>query len=259
MNELIFNQTALKQPGKQGIMKPDSEGWYDVCLGALDYPNSRGETYTSDSAIAFMARDSVFRRRLEKGMLYGELGHPRRTPGQSLQEYHSRLCDIIEDNIAIVIKEVRIDPNAKDANGNRFIAFRGKVKPFGKHKQFVIDGFNDPNINIAFSIRSFVRENYVGGKVIKSFNNIITFDVVHEGGISVASKANSASLECAVINSESFTKSDIVSSLECYRGLGLESSGAYAIAKENMDSFDRFEHISPSSLTVNKPAWLSRL
>lgn len=259
-NVIRLSSEALRGVNKKGVLKPDENGWYTVILGALEYPNSYGATYDAHPAKQLLEADSVFTRRLKKGMLYGELGHPRRLPGMTDQMYMSRLMDIYEPNVSHAIKDLIINPNAKDVNGNSFIAFQGKVKPYGPHKQMLIDGFEDPDIMVAFSIRSFTQDRFVGGRLHKSLRQIVTFDKVHEPGIDKATKANAPALE---MSCESYA--DMVVTREMFESVvkeqtkhGMESSSIILQANEMIGQFDALRSHEINALTSGKPDWVRK-
>lgn len=210
---------------KEGIIKPDENGWYLVNLGALEYPNSRGEIYDEGSARAFLTADNPFTRKLRKGCLAGELGHPMRETGMTDSQWLERVLTIAETNESHTIMSVTIDTTAVDRSGRRYTAIRGKVKPSGPHKQILLDKFADPNINVCFSVRSFAK-NIVGmGGTKKHFLNIITFDYVLEPGLAVANKYESPALESHTSDVSMLAIEQYAVKLEANKsGLSMESA-----------------------------------
>lgn len=256
MEVIKVTSEALKGTNKAGVIKPDADGWYEVILGALEYPNSYGAVYREEPAREILNGDSIFVRRLKKGMLYGELGHPRPMPGWTEQQYMGRLLDIYEPNISHAIKDVVIDPNCEDTNGRKFIAFRGKVKPIGPHAKVLEDMLKDPAINVAFSIRSFTRDKFVGGKLEKHFTTIITWDLVHEPGIDVATKVNSPSLEC--LYDRTVSKQVIEKIISEQKTYGNESSGVIQLAKEVIASITANSKSTSPSLISSRHTWMKK-
>ena len=108
---------------------------YDMVLGALEYPNSVGDIYTLKSAQEFFKPGSSLMRRVGKGQLRSEYGHPKKQPGQSENEYLTRILTIEETLVCAHISDIYIDfDGVRDPEtGNKIIAIRGKVKPSGPY------------------------------------------------------------------------------------------------------------------------------
>lgn len=79
MATVHYGCTALLGTNKAGVLKPDAQGRYDMVLGALEYPNSVGDIYTLKSAQEFFKPGSSLMRRVGKGQLRSEYGHPKTT------------------------------------------------------------------------------------------------------------------------------------------------------------------------------------
>ena len=54
---------------------------------------------------------------------------------------------------------------------------------------------NNPDENVAFSLRSLVEQGMEHGIIQKHIRTLITYDYVNEGGISIANKYKSPGLE----------------------------------------------------------------
>lgn len=181
-----------------------------------------------------MTEDSIFTRKLRKGCLSGELGHPSREPGMSDTDWFNRVTTVKEAQESHVITEITIDTTAQDRNGNRFTGIRGKVIPSGPHKQVLIDKFNNPNTNVCFSVRSFAQDKFVNGKVVKYFLNIVTFDYVLEPGLAQANKWDSPALESF---STVIDESTLKSVLHNKDDVSMEAAGAKIVAEEIMRNY----------------------
>lgn len=257
MSTVRIGSIAMKGINKAGELKPDADGWYDVYLGALEYDNSWGATYALDPARAILNGDNVFTRRIREGRLFGELGHPRRLPGMTEKQFMARIMDLLETNESHHIKEVVIDTTAKDKHGRPFIAFRGKIKPSGPHREVVEQKIADRDMNLCFSIRSITVDKNIDGKIVRFLTNIVTFDCVGEPGINVADKYNAPALEsfCGV----SVTP-EIIDELSVQPNMyGLESDANLALLDEIRDVV----HVNvpkkqPGRLTELTPGWTKR-
>ena len=47
MERLVITSTRLRVQGKQGILKPDADGYYEMPIGAFNCVNSTDEIYTA--------------------------------------------------------------------------------------------------------------------------------------------------------------------------------------------------------------------
>ena len=199
MEAIRFTETIFKEKGKKGILTPDESGYYTLVLGALNTFNSAGEYYTAEGALSLFENSSQLMRRIKNGALYSELGHPKREPKMSLEEFYHRVITIDERNICAHIKEVTLDfnygKNHPELNNPNLIAIIGKVKPAGAKAQALQLALENPSENAAFSVRGLTENKYKNGTVLRVLTNIITWDYVVEPGISIASKAHSPAVE----------------------------------------------------------------
>lgn len=197
MATVHYGCTALLGTNKAGVLKPDAQGRYDMVLGALEYPNSVGDIYTLKSAQEFFKPGSSLMRRVGKGQLRSEYGHPKKLPGQSENEYLTRILTIEETLVCAHISDIYIDfDGVRDPEtGNKIIAIRGKIKPSGPYGSVLKEMLDDPNQNVAFSIRSLTLNRQVGYRQHKDFTQIVTWDYVNEPGLAPANKYAVPTLE----------------------------------------------------------------
>lgn len=198
MQSLVFCMTALRGTNKVGLIKPDEHGYYKVVLGALNGFNRSGDFYPYTDLVAEIFRgSSSFMRKIQNQALRGEYEHPMPEKGMSNSEYLERTCWVDPNNISHHIAEVTLDfENYKDDQGRKIIAVLGLVKPSGPKGYILDQAFKNPRENVAFSIRSLtVNSRMPNGKLERSIREIITWDYVTEGGILIADKFYSPSLE----------------------------------------------------------------
>lgn len=194
-NSIHFTCTALVGLNKGGELKPDSDGYRKVVLGALGIYNSAGEYYTTH-AIEEIFNSSLFKDRVNQGRLRSELGHPKIRPNETERSFLSRIYQIEEKNVCAHIKEVYIDlTSVKDNNDQPVVAIIGKVIPSGPYADTLEKQFNNPNENVCFSVRGLSDDVVIRGINNKSLKQIITWDNVNDPGISVANKFKSPALE----------------------------------------------------------------
>lgn len=230
MTTLHYGCTALLGTNKAGVLKPDADGWYDMVLGALEYPNSVGDIYTLKSAREFFKEGSALLRRIQTGQLRAEWGHPMPQPGMDDKTYLTRILTIEPDRVCAHISDVYIDTqNVKDPKtGKTIIAFRGKVKPAGPFGQYLKEMLDDPKMNVAFSIRSLTMNRQVGFRQHKDFTQIVTWDYVIEPGLAPANKYSVPTLEHHLSSidmnlPQTFNLDTVKSLAERHNRFGLES------------------------------------
>jgi hypothetical protein len=230
--------TLLQSTNKQGKLIADADGYYTVCLGALEFPNPIGLVYSKTSFEKMLQPESPFMRRLRGGLVYGEWGHPKQEVGMSYEQWLRRLTVIEETRICMHITEVWPADNVVQHNGRYILAIMAKIRPEGPYGPCLERILLNGKANVAFSVRSLTKDNYVRGVPTKHFDILVGWDYVVEPGLAPATKyhlAQTAGLESrvddfdtaiALPNSEIIVDPDIVRSMlnnNSYR-IGMESS-----------------------------------
>lgn len=178
-----------------GRLKKTDKGYYPMIVGALNMVNNKNEYYAYDYARRFFDEASDLVRMAEKGVLGGELGHPKQGM-LSDEKYIERLLQIEETNVCCHHRRIWLDfDNFKDKMGKPFIGIMSEVAPDGEKGDALQRSLDNPEVNVAFSIRCFSLPHRRGGRVIKEMKHVVTFDRVTEPGIEWATKYNSPSLE----------------------------------------------------------------
>ena len=197
-NQVRFACTALAGTNRAGKLVADANGYYDMVVGGLNVFNSVGQYYTYEGAKELFEESSQFMRRVKRGVLAGEQGHPKWQPGMSEAAYAQRIMSIYEENVCCHHKEVYLDfDNVKDEAGRPVIAIRSKLKPAGPHGEALRQSLENPDENVCFSIRAFTDDFQDRGRGLtkRILRTIVTWDRVTEPGLSVAEKYKSPSLE----------------------------------------------------------------
>lgn len=238
-----FEITIQRGHTGKGTVKRLDENYVEVVLGALEFPNSVGALYDLESAAAIIERSVPFNRRISDGYLNGEMGHPVERECKDYSDYVRRIHTIDERNTAINIRRVWINRNYVGPNGVKCIAIMGEVAPFGPHASSIERALNNPHANLAFSIRSMTTDRIVAGCRRKFFDNIITWDVVNEPGLSVANKFNAPSCESAdliTLSSIPVTQTlmESVRATAIEQGISMESATGIAL-ESSLNAFDR--------------------
>ncbi len=196
LSSVRFTCTALANSPKTGMLKPDADGYYETILGGLNVYNSVGEYYTAEGARELFANNGLLRKRIEKGRLRSEYGHPKQLPGESDQAFMNRIFLINEDRVCGHFKEVYLDDTrVKYDNGQPAIVIVGKVKPAGPFGKCLQESLDNQNENVCFSIRAFTDDKMIRGTNHRTLKTIVTWDYVNDPGIPTAEKWKSPSLE----------------------------------------------------------------
>ena len=228
MRTFTLQCTALNGSNKVGKLKPDASGYYPVVLGGFDIPNPQGHIYPFKAAKQLFVESSTFMRNVDAGTLYGEWGHPKRQPGQTLSNYVKRCSVVHEDNIAFHIKKVEInDTDVKDEHGNVVVSVIGWVKGAGPKASEFDNMLSNPDNNVCFSIRAATEDvTNSSGKLDRNITAIITWDFVVFPGLKVAQKYKSPALESC---EESFTEAEL---MEIRKEVISEANGNFAMEDE---------------------------
>lgn len=238
-NKIIFS--SIRGSGNNnGTLEKDDKGYYKVRLGAINSFNQSGDFYLADGVNDLVSKNgSVLKRRLDNGYLKGEAGHPKFIPGtMSKADFYSRNLRIELTNVSHHIREVILEPTDKDSGllgGGKVVNIDGWVKPSGPLGDALLKDLEDPDINVAFSIRCFSKDAIINGVNIKKILQIVTWDWVLEPGIAKANKwskiANESldTTDIFTIDLDEISDQDKIS--ECYN-CSLESKDEQDITME---------------------------
>lgn len=225
LNSVRFSCTALSGLNKAGNLPQDADGYRTVVLGGLNVYNSAGELYTDDAAVRELFQGSgLLMKRMGRGRLRGEYGHPKQLPGESDRDFINRIFLINEDRICVHFKEIYLDDkNVKDEKGKPIVAIIGKIAPSGPFGDTLKRSLENKNENVCFSIRAFTDDQRVRGINYRQLKTIITWDYVNDPGISFAEKFHSPALED--MSTKIFSRGELENSLKAMpAGVAQESA-----------------------------------
>lgn len=197
---LKFECQALAGVNKVGKLKKDDKGYYLVTFAALNIFNAGKIFYDYDLSKHVFDPNDPFMRKLLGGKLYSEVEHPEppikdpRHPN-FLDLYIGRNRFIDMRNACGHIRSVSCDPTDELVNGKPMWVITGWIKPEGVHAACLQSLLDNPDANVCFSLRSIINDRTVGGVRVRQIEELITFDLVTEGGLHVATKYNSPGLE----------------------------------------------------------------
>ena len=196
MGSLIIS--AAKPSGAKAILDRDGD-WYRIILGGFNIFNSSGEYYTFEGIEElFKDEQRVLCRRLKSGQLRGEINHPKNLTG-TVMEKIARVMSIDMTLVSHFIKEIELKHTNENSgfrntpySNNTIVNVIGWVLPSGPYAETLKRDLDNPEINVAFSLRALTSIAVVGGINIKKVTDISTYDYVFEPGISRANKFTTA-------------------------------------------------------------------
>ena len=190
MKDRVLTSKVEKQ-NKNSVVKDDN-GFYRVKLGRLNTYNENGVFYKVENLDALLNNpNSILHNRIENGLLKAEVKHP-----SFKDEYGNPLTgdaliqaifEIDLDNVCLSIKKLEFINSGKTEKGwanYPIYEIFGWVKAIQPKGFYVEEALEDPDINLAFSIRSAVTEQYLGGTLIRTVIDVSTFDLVDTPGMS---------------------------------------------------------------------------
>lgn len=207
MSKVMFGARKLANLKKEGVIKPDDDGYYTLVVGALECYNSIGAFYTIEGVRKLFGPGSIIERRVANGCLRAEVNHPEWTSTMSEKDYVKRMLHIDMGNTCAHFRKIWLDENFGKNHpeyGNpNLIAIMAEVKPAGDKKHILQEALDNKYENVCFSIRATADEVMIRGKMVRVLTDVLAIDFVNEGGISVASKWDSPA-------TESITEADAV-------------------------------------------------
>jgi hypothetical protein len=223
-NEQHFECIRLKNSTKKGVLTPDENGCYTLVVGAIGAYNSAGAFYDYDSAAKFFTKDSSFQRKIARGVLRGEYGHPVKTSSMSEADYFKRILTLDEKSICCEFTEIWLKKEKlNDDKGRPVTVIMAKVRPMGPYGECLRKQLETPGMQVCFSIRSFTESVMRGGVEHKFLDKIITFDYVNEPGMYNAEKLLSPTLESHA--EHTFSMDEIIENIKkTPKGLSNENS-----------------------------------
>ena len=250
---IISFSVTQKPAGKQGILKADGQGYYEQIIGGLNMDNSAEMRYTAEKKVLDLFEgSSVFKRKIQRGVLRGENGHPKFNPGMTKSDFINRIYQIYEENTVVHFKDVWLDNTIlKNPDGSPIWAILAKFTPSGEKGYFLEKQLANGCENVCFSIRSITEDYQVGRKTYRDIVEVITFDYVNEPGIHIAEKYKSPALESiskgleVLVTPEDFSKAcnDAIA-------LGIATESNIIQSKENI-----FKHFGWTK-KIKKPGYL---
>jgi len=198
MSSVSYACEVLRGMNKQGILTPDSDGYYKTCVGAFNIHNFHKDFYPLTNQIKEMFDSGAeFQRRIKTHQLRGECEHPAPEAGMTQQQWFARLRKIRLDRVSHHFKSVVLDFSQVGKNGQNIVPILAEVKPSGVFGPGLQSSFDNKDEDTAFSIRSITADTPLPNSFRdrKEVQYIATFDWVNEPGIKIATKYHAPGLE----------------------------------------------------------------
>lgn len=243
----LATYSCASLPGMNQVskMKADANGYYRVILGGFNLANQSGIPYPlTDSVKALYAKGSVIRRRMETGLCKGEIDHPKLF-GMSQEQIIHRLSIIEPTLVSHHIKSMEL-VDKKDENGKEIVVVYGEVKPSGPYTESLRQSLDNPEENVAFSIRSFCKMTMWKGKLSRIVTDVLTYDHVSEPGIKLANQFDTVCLE-AIKETHNFTQADFDRALLVGAQQGLENANETIRMVRDAQGWNKVNIIEPVS------------
>lgn len=198
MGGVSFVATALLGTNKVGDLKADADGYYEVVLGGFETDNEHGDHYSFEKQTQDLFEESSqLMRQIKAGNLFGEYGHPKRNPGETILEFLKRCILVSEKHQSHHIRKVSInDRDVKDKTGKSIVAVLGEIKPLGPYASSLNDILKTRSANCCFSVRAQTDDvDLPNGREKRSVRSIITWDYVGDPGVATSTKFHAPKLE----------------------------------------------------------------
>lgn len=254
-----FECTTLTDENKLGKLKKDAAGYFiDVPFGGFNIHNSAGAWYDWAGSKEVFDNSGDLMRRITSGKQFSEFGHPKKTPMMTREQYLERILTIYEESICNHVRDIDIRENVvtRAENGAPIVGVYGSVKTVGPRADAAEEILTNPSINACYSVRSITFDQRRNGRLIKEMRECVTWDLVLEPGISIATKYDSPSLESRI-----HTLMDMplnVNLLEATRdnfmrdGVGMENSAPMRIVDRLLDAAKSVRKQATTSIYIPK-------
>lgn len=158
---------------KENKVEPDENGFYKFALGTID---------DRESLDSFFNEDSKFIKSVRSGLVYGELGQPKKSETEDFMTALKRYRTVDMEHACCQIKDVWLDKVFKSPAEEQVYPYittiMGLIKPTDtKNGNYLSDAILN-EADISFYPRAMMTAGIVKGNMVQKLSEIITFDVV---------------------------------------------------------------------------------
>jgi len=186
-----------EKQGIKNVVIVDENGYYKMLLGAFNTYNRAGIFYRIKDPSSLLLEKTILNRRITEGTLRSEEEHPD-YKDMSNKEIIARTIFLDNKNVCAHIKAVEfINTNKCEPgwNGYNITNVYAWIKPTGIHGPILKESLDNEDENVFFSVRSLVRQHYIGTTCVRDIVDVSTWDHVYEGGVERSSQWNAAGIE----------------------------------------------------------------
>lgn len=196
MSKIVLESKKDQKGIKNPIVK-DENGYYRVTLGAFNTFNNRKIYYRVTDLDKVVGPESIVGKRIKEGYLRAEYNHPE-VPSDYAGLVR-RTLEINPDRVCEHIKRIEVINTQRVEKGFNLPIYiiYGWVKPDGPYGKYIEDALNNPDINIAHSVRSVAKQSRIGSIIVRDIKLLSTWDYVTEPGYAIANQWYAAGLESA--------------------------------------------------------------
>lgn len=180
-----------KMVGRNINVEKNEKGWYKVCVGELNAYNHAGEFYVLEGFKELLTETDTYlsiKNRLESGLLKGEVTHPLRE-GHSDNDWLTRNLVIHEGFASHQFMSFELETTDIQVLGEYTVKVWAWILPTAnQHGISLKADLDNPDVNVAFSIRCFSKVFNYKGRVARRITKIITYDRIDIAGLRNAVK-----------------------------------------------------------------------
>ena len=199
---LLSKAISTKMENRNKDIKKDENGDYQVIVGAVNHFTAGGELYVAEEVKEKFADNSVLMERCKNDLLEIEDEHPTWEPSMSKAQWFERLYSYDKSKVAAKITKLWLEETDECAPGTdlKIILIWASIRPFTDRPKGLLltRDLENPDKNVAFSIRSIVYQETFNFTPVCKIKDIITFDWVSSPGISKAHKYYTAGMLSSV-------------------------------------------------------------
>jgi len=186
-----------EQQGVEDSIIVDKNGYYKVLVGCFNTYNRSGIFYRIKDPKSLLRNKTILNRRITEGTLRSEEEHPD-YKGMDNKEIISRTIFLDSTKVCAHIKAIEMVDTGKTEqgwSGYNITEVYAWIKPTGPFGPTLKESFDNPDENVYFSVRSLVKQSFIGTTIVRDVLDVSTWDHVYEGGIEKASQWNAAGIE----------------------------------------------------------------
>ena len=177
---LLSKAISTKMENRNKDIKKDENGDYQVIVGAVNHFTAGGELYVAEEVKEKFADNSVLMERCKNDLLEIEDEHPTWEPSMSKAQWFERLYSYDKSKVAAKITKLWLEETDECAPGTdlKIILIWASIRPFTDRPKGLLlkRDLENPDKNVAFSIRSIVYQETFNFTPVCKIKDIITFD-----------------------------------------------------------------------------------